>query len=142
MQHMEKLYNKGFLSYPRTETTRYNPTINLFQIVSSLAHNSEFGDYAGRVQSREQWAGPKQGRHDDKAHPPIHPVKNAERAQLAPNEWRIYDLLTRHFLATISKDDELAETNVKAEMGGENFSTKGVSIEKLNWLEIFHWDKQ
>lgn len=30
MQHMEKLYNKGFLSYPRTETTRYNPTINLF----------------------------------------------------------------------------------------------------------------
>ena len=30
MLHMEKLYNKGYLSYPRTETTRYNPTINLF----------------------------------------------------------------------------------------------------------------
>ena len=79
MQHMEKLYNKGFLSYPRTETTRYNPTINLFQIVSSLANNSTFGGYAGRVANRELWAGPKHGKHDDKAHPPIHPVKNAER---------------------------------------------------------------
>ena len=27
-------------------------------------------------------------------------------------------------------------------MGGEFFHAKGVSIEKLNWLEIFHWDKQ
>jgi len=36
MQIMEKLYNKGFLSYPRTETTKFNPTINLRKIVSSL----------------------------------------------------------------------------------------------------------
>ena len=36
MTHMEKLYNRGFLSYPRTETTRYNPTINLNNIISKL----------------------------------------------------------------------------------------------------------
>ena len=34
MKHMERLYNLGYLSYPRTETTRYNKTINLFQIVN------------------------------------------------------------------------------------------------------------
>ena len=27
-------------------------------------------------------------------------------------------------------------------MGGEWFHAKGVSVEKLNWLEVFHWDKQ
>lgn len=58
------------------------------------------------------------------------------------DEWRIYDIVTRHFLATISKDAELAETQVKVAMGGELFHSKGVSIEKLNWLEVFHWDKQ
>ena len=79
--------------------------------------------------NRELWAGPKQGRQDDKAHPPIHPVKNAERAALLPDEWRIYDILSRHFLATISKDAQLAETNIAAEMGGEKFFAKGVSIE-------------
>jgi len=36
MEIMEKLYNKGFLSYPRTETTKYNPTINLRDIVNKL----------------------------------------------------------------------------------------------------------
>ena len=77
-----------------------------------LQHNTEFGNYAGRVANKELWAGPKKGKEDDKAHPPIHPVKNAERAGLLPDEWKIYDLLTRHFLATISKDVELAQEDV------------------------------
>lgn len=46
MTIMEKLYNKGFLSYPRTETTKFNPTINLRKVVSSLEHNTDFGDFA------------------------------------------------------------------------------------------------
>ena len=110
MKHMEKLYNAGYLSYPRTETTRYNPTINLFAIVDKLKANENFGPYAERVANRELWAGPKAGKHDDKAHPPIHPVKNADRNSITNDEWRIYDMLSRHFLATISKDAELAET--------------------------------
>jgi DNA topoisomerase-3 len=36
MEIMEKLYNRGFLSYPRTETTKYNKTINLKDIVNKL----------------------------------------------------------------------------------------------------------
>jgi DNA topoisomerase-3 len=32
MQIMESLYNRGFISYPRTETNIYNPTINLREI--------------------------------------------------------------------------------------------------------------
>ena len=88
------------------------------------------------------WAGAKRGKHDDGAHPPIHPVKNASRNEVSHDEWRIYDLLTRHFLATISKDAELAETTVHAIIGGENFHTKGTLVEKLNWLEVFPWSKQ
>ena len=36
MEIMEKLYNKGYLSYPRTETNIYNKTINLRDLVSKL----------------------------------------------------------------------------------------------------------
>ena len=74
---MEKLYNKGFLSYPRTETTRYNPTINLRDIVSKLTRVDSVADFAERIYSGEMWQGPRNGNKDDQAHPPIHPVKNA-----------------------------------------------------------------
>jgi DNA topoisomerase-3 len=48
---------------------------------------------------------PRRGNQDDKAHPPIHPVKNAERESLEDEkEWKIYELLSRHFLATLSKN--------------------------------------
>ena len=77
MTIMEKLYNKGFLSYPRTETTKFNLTINLRKIVSSLESSPDFGTFASKVASGDMWGGPKNGKLDDKAHPPIHPVKIA-----------------------------------------------------------------
>ena len=36
---MEKLYNQGFLSYPRTETNVYNKTMNLKELASKLQNS-------------------------------------------------------------------------------------------------------
>jgi len=141
MQIMEKLYNKGFLSYPRTETTKFNPTINLRKIVSSLESNQDFGSFAKKVSNGEMWGGPENGKLDDKAHPPIHPVKNVNKAELLSDEWKVYELLSRHFLATISKDAVGSETTIKAEMGQEQFTCYGIIVEQLNWLEVFTYDK-
>jgi len=43
MEIMEKLYQRGILSYPRTETNCFNPTINLRNIVNELSKNEAFG---------------------------------------------------------------------------------------------------
>jgi DNA topoisomerase III len=43
MSIMEKLYNRGYLSYPRTETTKYNKTIDLKEIVGKLEKSEVFG---------------------------------------------------------------------------------------------------
>ena len=43
MSIMEDLYNKGYLSYPRTETTKYNPTINVKGLVGKLKNHGQFG---------------------------------------------------------------------------------------------------
>jgi DNA topoisomerase-3 len=87
------------------------------------------------------YGGPKNGKQDDKAHPPIHPVKNASRNELAPDEWRVYELVARHFLACISKDAIGAETKIEVLCGGEHFSAKGILIEELNWLDVFPYEK-
>jgi DNA topoisomerase IA len=51
MEIMEKLYNRGYLSYPRTETTVFNPTINLRKIVDEMVKSDVFGDFAQKVAS-------------------------------------------------------------------------------------------
>jgi DNA topoisomerase III len=43
MDIMEKLYNRGFISYPRTETNIYHKSINLREIVKRL--EKEEGDF-------------------------------------------------------------------------------------------------
>ena len=141
MEIMEKLYQRGILSYPRTETNCFNPTINLRNIVSALEQGEGFGDFAQRVASGEMWGGPKNGKLDDKAHPPIHPVKGARKEEMDSNEWKIYDLISRHFLATISKDAIGNETKVDVQLGSEIFIAKGLIIEEQNWLEVFPFEK-
>ncbi len=104
MELAEKLYNKGFISYPRTETNIF-PEMNLREIVEELSKNTVFGDYATKILEIKGFYGPpKKGKLDDKAHPPIHPVKNANQKSLDGPEWRIYELICKHFLACLSKD--------------------------------------
>lgn len=82
MDIMEKLYQRGLISYPRTETNKFPKTINLHKIVNEMGKNRDFGGFAHRVASGEMWAPPRGGSKDDKAHPPIHPVKSVKEDQL------------------------------------------------------------
>lgn len=75
MELAEKLYNKGFISYPRTETTRFNKTFNLKSIVKKHEDSDKWGDFAKKLGDGSMWSGARNGKSDDKAHPPIHPVK-------------------------------------------------------------------
>lgn len=43
---------------------------------------------------------PKKG-HDAGDHPPITPMKAATEAELGHEAWRLYDYITRHFIATV-----------------------------------------
>ena len=77
------------------------------------------------------YGGPRNGDKDDKAHPPIHPVKVAgEKDFESPMELKIYDLICRHFLASLSKDAIGNKTSVEISVGEELFSTAGLNIDK------------
>jgi len=66
---------------------------------------------------------PRNGRKNDKAHPPIHPTNSANN--LEADERRVYELVTRRFLASCSKNAQGKETTVEIEIAGEFFSTTG-----------------
>jgi DNA topoisomerase III len=74
---------------------------------------------------------PRKGKHDDKAHPPIHPVKLAQPQELQGNDRTVYEFVTRRYLACISDDARGDETVVEVELGGESFSASGVCTSLL-----------
>ncbi|CAH8617110.1 unnamed protein product [Schistosoma haematobium] len=125
-----------------------------------LSFNSLFNqDFASRI--LEHGPNPKNGKSSDKAHPPIHPLKVGDSLQ--GDEARLYELVTRHFLACLSTDAEGAETIVRLCIGkptlprtfnssistanlltsedGELFESKGLMILALNYLEVYIYDR-
>lgn len=140
MSIAEKLYNKGLISYPRTETNSYNPTINIRQLVSIQKGSRDYGDYASKLIDMNNFESPKGGNKDDKSHPPIHPLKIPSES-LTREEQQVYDLITRHFLATCSKDARGFQTSVTLAIVDETFSASGLTVTQKNWLEIFPFDK-
>ena len=78
MEIWEKLYNKGYLSYPRTETNKFT-NIDLKKLVKEHVLSKDWGDYASKILEGDLWEEPRNGKSDDGAHPPIHPIKLAKR---------------------------------------------------------------
>lgn len=76
-----------------------------------------------------EFSTPRKGKKNDKAHPPIHPTKYA--GNLAGDEKRVYEFVTRRFLACCSKDAEGQETTVEVLCGGEYFSASGIGLVSL-----------
>eukprot|EP00976_Prorocentrum_cordatum_P014948 299539-Prorocentrum_minimum.AAC.1 len=66
-------------------------------------------------------------------HPPITPVRCATEAELGGGDyWRIYDYVTRHFLASLSPDAVICKTSAAFAAGGEHFSAVGRKMVRAN----------
>ncbi|KMZ91219.1 DNA topoisomerase 3, putative [Plasmodium vivax] len=142
MNIAEKLYNRGFISYPRTETNYFPSSMNLRSIVAELKKSKVFGSYAKKLCEGNNFREPRKGRLNDQAHPPIHPVKNMHRTdKVEEREWAIYELICRHFLAVCSDDAIGFNSKVVATIGKEEFFCKGLKIVKKNYLEIYIYEK-
>ncbi|KAH9278374.1 DNA topoisomerase 3-alpha [Echinococcus granulosus] len=146
MQLAESLYTKGYVSYPRTETNSFPKELDLKPLVEAQIQDSRWSDFAHKLLA--VGLKPRNGRKSDQAHPPIHPLKAGTNLQ--GNEARLYELITRHFLACLSDDAKGAETTVRLMLGsadstaassldtGEVFEARGLVIHSRNYLEVYH----
>jgi DNA topoisomerase-3 len=137
----EKLYNKGFLSYPRTETDKFPPTMDLRSVIHTQAQDSQWGTYASEL-LQGKFRQPRAGNHDDKAHPPIHPVKYVALSALdSADEKKIYEYVVRRFLACCSDDARGNQTKAIVQWGAEKFSASGLAVTERNYLDIYIYKK-
>ena len=71
----EKLYNLGFISYPRTETDIFEPEFELDGLIEAQFENPTWGQYARDLLQDHKFSRPRCGKNNDKSHPPIHPLE-------------------------------------------------------------------
>jgi len=135
MNIAETLYMNGYISYPRTDNTVYPPTLNLKAIASSFLE-SEFKEEAKIVLSQPSIR-PSRGKKESKDHPPIYPTAVARRGELGKEEWMIYELVVRRFLATLSPDAIWEVKRVEIDANGEIFRATGKKLLSPGWRAIY-----
>ncbi|KAF8329298.1 DNA topoisomerase [Amanita rubescens] len=134
----EKLYQQGFVSYPRTETDQFDPQFDFMSLIDKQTVDPAWGEFARSLQ-QGGFNTPRKGKHNDKAHPPIHPTAHA--ANLAGDEKKVYEFIARRFLACCSKDAEGWQTTVDVEYGGEEFHATGLVVLERHYLDVYPYDK-
>ncbi|KAI1630375.1 DNA topoisomerase III [Exophiala viscosa] len=136
----EKLYQKGFISYPRTETDQFPREFGFEALIQRQTQDNSWGQFAqGLINGG--FHTPRSGSHNDQAHPPIHPVNYAAASALDQNEKKVYEFVVRRFLACCSEDAKGEATDIEVRWGSETFHTHGLLVLQRNYLDVYPYDK-
>jgi|Deesub1362A_J573_1020465.scaffolds.fasta_scaffold00076_82 DNA topoisomerase-1 len=139
MNIAESLYMSGYISYPRTDNTVYPTTLNLKSIVRSFAQSS-FEKEANLVLSQKRIT-PTRGKTETKDHPPIYPTSVASKEKLSRDEWVIYELVVRRFLATLAPDAIWETKSGEIESNKEKFRFSAKKLIESGWRAIYTYYK-
>eukprot|EP01090_Pellita_catalonica_P021400 TRINITY_DN7999_c0_g1_i1.p1 TRINITY_DN7999_c0_g1~~TRINITY_DN7999_c0_g1_i1.p1 ORF type:complete len:842 (-),score=130.49 TRINITY_DN7999_c0_g1_i1:22-2547(-) len=137
MHIAEALYIQGYISYPRTETTKYSEHFDLTTVLSSQTRHPSWGEYVTQLLV-DGFSRPKGG-SDAGDHPPITPMRMADTSDLAGDHYRLYDYICRHFIATVSPPCKYAKLRATFEIGGETFTYSGKKALEPGFTVLMPW---
>jgi len=136
----QSLYEKKFLTYPRTASRHLSASVN--KEIKEHVEAARVGPYVEFIETiLAKGKISLTSRHvDDKKvsdHHAIIPTKQRINAQaLSPDEKRIYDLVVRRFLAAFYPDAEIERTTITTHAEGESFITRGTVVLKAGWRAV------
>ena len=131
MSIAEDLYTAGFVTYPRTDNTVYPEDLDARELLEALAAGRSFGDDAETLAERDEIE-PTAGDTETTDHPPIHPTGELPSAsELSDDEWEVYELVVRRFLATVADPAEWEHLRVVARVGDDEELTLKANGKRL-----------
>jgi DNA topoisomerase-1 len=137
----EDLYTDGYISYPRTDNTVYPKSLDLREVLGQLKRVEGVGPYAQGLLASGKLS-PTRGKRETTDHPPIYPTGYASRKALRDDQWKIYQLVVRRFLATLSGPARTLRTTLRFESGGEPLTTNGTVVTEEGWLGVYHYGRR
>ena len=119
MRLAESLYMDGYISYPRVDNTVYPSSLNLSEVVRTISGNPAYAPHCQQLLSKGKLTATR-GNKEETDHPPIYPTAKATPDDLPPAEYKLYNLVARRFLATLSEAAIVEGTKVTLEVPGED----------------------
>jgi len=131
----EKLYLGTYISYPRTSSQHFPPTLDLIGILEKLSKHPAYAKYAEELMSRSKLK-PRQGKKDDPAHPAIHPT-GAKPRRLLENDAKIYDLIMKRFFSCLGMPAIREKIDGEVDVNGHSFYLMGSKTANKGWLDMY-----
>lgn len=141
MRIAENLYMNGYTSYPRVDNTVYPSSLDLKGILKEIGKVSDFSGITNELLSKPELK-PTRGRKQTTDHPPIHPTGEADKSTLDQANWKIYELICRRFMATLSDASVSESTRADIKCGSEELFVRGRSIIKEGWLRFYPYNRK
>ncbi|KQC05711.1 MAG: DNA topoisomerase I [Methanoculleus sp. SDB] len=135
MRIAEDLYMNGHISYPRTDNTVYPASLDLDGILTVL-EKSAFSRDAAWVRAHRRGT-PTRGKKSSTDHPPIHPTGALARGQVSDDAWKIYELVVRRFLATLSPDATWKTLKYLFDASGQEYTATGQRMAEPGYLTVY-----
>lgn len=124
MRLAESLYMDGYISYPRVDNTVYPSSLDIRGILGRIAEYPAYREYANKLLAQDKLVATR-GKTMTTDHPPIHPTNMASPEILPPAEFKLYNLIARRFMATLSGPATVEGTKVTLDVASEPFVVKG-----------------
>src|SRR5215207_2741586 len=137
----EDLYTDGYISYPRTDNTVYPSSVDLREVLGQLRRAEEVGPYVEKLLERGKLS-PTRGKKETTDQQPIYPTGRASKGALRDDQWKIYQLVVRRFLATLSAPAKTLRTTVRLESGGEPLISGGTVVTQEGWLAVYPYGRR
>ena len=139
MRLAEDLYMNGYISYPRTDNTVYPKSLDLNAILETLRGGVFDADVAWVQKNRRPT--PTRGKKESTDHPPIHPTGAATPDALGQDRWKVYELIVRRFLATLSPDARWATLRCTFDASGEPYAATGSRLLSAGWRQVYPYSE-
>ena len=136
MRLAESLYMDGLISYPRVDNTVYPPSLDLRATAKMLAGVPQYAPYVAKLTAASELHATR-GKQFDTDHPPIYPTGVGDPSKLQPAEWKLYNLIARRFLATLSDPATIEGTKLAIDVAGEPFVASGDVLKVPGFRAIY-----
>jgi len=117
MRIAESLYMDGYISYPRVDNTVYPASLNLAEVVSTISGNPAYAPYCAQLLAKGKLTATR-GNKETTDHPPIYPTAKATPDDLPAANYKLYNLIARRFMATLSDACVVEGTKVTLDVPG------------------------